>query len=79
MVVEVLKRILNKRNAKSNHTPKKWFQKKKNARNETHANSRAKKNVLCAKEKMNGHRVKFEKESTVNEGWELAKKLAMCF
>ena len=52
LVVQILKRILNKRNLKSNYT-KEVVSKKEGWRNETHANSGAEKNVLCAKKKMN--------------------------
>ena len=52
LVVQILKRILNKRNLKSNYI-KKVVSEKEGWRNETHANSGAEKNVLCAKKKMN--------------------------
>ena len=54
-VVQVQEMALGRANTKENPEQekpqvklyqKKWFQKKKDARNETHANSRAKKNVL---------------------------------
>ena len=52
LVAQVLKRILNKRNPTSNYTPKKWFQKKKDARKETHANLRAKELLLPLKHRI---------------------------
>ena len=51
LVVQILKRILNKRNLKSNYS-KKVVSKKEGWRNETHPNSGAEKNVLRAKKKM---------------------------
>ena len=52
LVAQILKRILNKRNLKSNYT-KKVVSKKEGCADETQANSGAEKNLLCAKEKMN--------------------------
>ena len=52
-VVQILKRILNKRNLKSNYS-KKWFQKKKDdGMKLMQIQELKKKNVLCAKKKMN--------------------------
>ena len=53
LVVQILKRILNKRNLKSNYS-KKWFQKKKDGGMKLmQIQELKKKNVLRAKKKMN--------------------------
>ena len=53
MVVQVLKRILNKRNLKSNYTKKSGFRKRRMRGMKLMQIHELKKNILGAKEKMN--------------------------
>ena len=63
----------------SNLNKSKWFKKKTDARDETHANSGAKVECFVCKGEHVLTSCETWKQLTVNERWELAKKLGLCF
>ena len=66
-------------NPKLNSGKSKWFKKKKDARNETRTNSGAKVECFVCKGEHALALCETWKKATVNERWELAKKLGLCF
>ena len=68
-----------KEKPKSNSNRSKWFKEKKDARNDTHTNSGAKVECFVCKEEHLLISCETWKRLIVNERWELAKKLGLCF
>ncbi|KAK2564067.1 hypothetical protein P5673_012288 [Acropora cervicornis] len=68
-----------KEKAKSNSNKSKWFKKKKDVLNDTHANLGAKLECFVCKGEHALTSSETWKRLTVNERWELAKKLGLCF
>ena len=68
-----------KEKPKLNLNKSKWFKKKKDVRNDTHANSGAKLECFVCKGEHALTSCETWKRLTVNERWQLAKKLGLCF
>ena len=64
---------------KVNSNKPKWFKKKKDVWNDTHANSEAKVECFVCKGEHVLTSCETWKKLAVNERWELAKKLGLCF